>query len=565
MTQEEDKNLVLRHYKQAQDFRRPYETKWTRWYKMYRSYTEAKEKGRANLFVPESLANVERAVARDMRAIWSANPIVTCSPFGPEDETPAHNQEMLLNWEIEQINLYGKMLLWLRDARIYGTAPAKLLWSSKSVNLTAIQEETDEEGNPTYRRVSQPTIRYEGPNLQAVDIFKVYINPLATASEEWDWNLGWVIHQEYRTYDQLKEMDIYKNLSQLKKRTGSVSSEDWRLERLQATGMTTAQADEKEPLFKILEHWEEDRLITLADDEITIFNDDNEFGFIPFVVARPHPIGTEFYGIGEIEKFESLQFELNDIRNQRMDNVNQLINLKIGVNSTMEVDEEALMDTETSIVRVGGDPSQAIRELKFADVTRSGYNEEKIIREDIDHATGQYDPIKGQPSGSRETATEILSLQEAGNVRIDMSLSLLRQQSIKPLFEYMAEMNRRFLNTTQKIRLFGQEVEIGPLDLMGNYDVVVMGAGAAGLSHPAQVQLLTQIVNQFGRFGILNIPEITKEIASIMGIKNVDRFITQPQPATASGGGAPELGAQGAATPSIEQLYGAGGPAEGAR
>ena len=89
-------------------------------------------------------------------------------------------------------------------------------------------------------------------------------------------------------------------------------------------GATEYTAEELEKAVELLEYWEDDRVVTIANRAVIIREAKNPFyhGKKPFVHIINNVVPHEFYGLGEVEPLERLQHELNAKRNQRLDAVN---------------------------------------------------------------------------------------------------------------------------------------------------------------------------------------------------------------------------------------------------
>jgi hypothetical protein len=119
-------------------------------------------------------------------------------------------------------------------------------------------------------------------------------------------------------------------------------------------------------------------------------------------MARYIPVQHELYGIGIPEVSESLQEELNAVRNQRMDNVNLIINRMFIANKYADIDFDQLVSYPGNIILTND--VTAVQPLDTRDITKSAYMEEEIIKRDIDNAARNARHLRRSPSSSGRTS-----------------------------------------------------------------------------------------------------------------------------------------------------------------
>ena len=130
--------------------------------------------------------------------------------------------------------------------------------------------------------------------------------------------------------------------------------------------------------MEILEYWEDERVITVADGRVVIRDDKNPYSCgKPFIHIVDQVVPHEFYGIGEIEQIESLQYELNDWRNHRMDGKTLTLNPMWWVPPGVDLDD---FIAEPGALFTGPQPPQPI---DVRGDKRSDYREEEVIKGDI--------------------------------------------------------------------------------------------------------------------------------------------------------------------------------------
>jgi hypothetical protein len=465
-------------------WRTPYTTKWDRFYKLYRSVLDKiNYPWQSNIFVPMSFSTVETVVPR----LVSNRPQIDILPRKPEDAIYADVMNKLIDYQWDKMGMNVLLPEAVKEMCIYGTTILKVYWDIQKDEV--IQKEVVDENMPELGTVNVPkkdTIIYNGPCVEVVDLYDFFIDPEAITIKDADW----VIHRTLRTKDYIHEMaktGKYKNVQLLEDLAVSPSFDDQKQGRRVSRGDSIPETTTEDKMIELLEYWEDDRVVTVANQSIVIRDEKNPYrhGWKPFVYCVDQKVPHEFYGIGEIEPIESLQYELNDRRNQRMDNVTLILNRMWKVVNGMGVDEDELISGAGRVVHM--DNMNAVDVFPMQDVTSSSYNEETTIKSDIQQTTGVTDFTKGMASDAlaNDTATGISLLQEASNARFRLKVQNIEDMLIKGIGEMMVLMNEQFIEDDQTLAIQSENegmqfVTIKSSDVRGGLDVAV----AAGSTVP---------------------------------------------------------------------------------
>lgn len=115
----------------------------------------------------------------------------------------------------------------------------------------------------------------------------------------------------------------------------------------------------------------------------------------------------EPYGKGVIELILDEQDEINEIRNQRVDNVNLIMNKMIAVFDKAIVNRKDLNSQPGGIIRIKDQISDDIRKvltpLEFPDVSKSAYQETMEIERQIQERTGANRVTMGSSGGVKDS------------------------------------------------------------------------------------------------------------------------------------------------------------------
>lgn len=451
-------DLISKRFNAARSNQLSWFEKFNRWYALYRSTQLRKNyEGRSNLFIPASFWTVESYVPKITRALRK----VIAVPQEQQDEANAKAVSALLDYQQEELGWYDFFKQWVRTAGIYGMAPAKVYWEYKKGE-------------------------YDKPCIKLVDKNDFFYDPNADSPDEW----RWVIHRTQRHIEELKNDKKYTNVDKIMPRNaGPFDTEGYKGQRKAILSVTQKPVDSTSKLVDVYEFWgfigkegedEKNMLITIANKNTVIREEENPFkdilpgNALPFVPLYDLDVPFEIEGIGEIEPIEKLQEELNDTRNQRMDNVTLILNRMWEVIRSANVSEEDFI-SQPGKVFMSNIPN-GIREITTPDVTRSAYEEERLIKEDIQQTSVGSSSVDVAAAAKGETATGILATQDAGDTRTESKVLNMRI-AVKKLWRMILALDQAFLDKDFVVRIKGQAgvgfQNMKPADIKGNFDVDV--------------------------------------------------------------------------------------------
>ena len=523
---------VITDFEAARMTRIPHEERWLRWYKLYRSYTEKKDTG-ANLFIPYTFSIVETVMPRLITTIFASRPYIGVLPVNQASVETAKMHELLLDYQLTQrINTIEVASLWIKEALMYGTSFLKTMWRYESRWMKHNTSKMNLFGVSVGNKVEEiETVIYDDPDVVHVDLWDIFVDPEATTIDDAEY----VIHRVYRTKEYLKKQaaaGLYSNLEGIESSYTSSESELSADDRLDAVGLSrTKKQDDR---IELLEYWTDDRVIVVANRSQIIRNEENPYWHCkkPFIRIVDHPVPHELYGIGEIEPIEYLQYELNDTRNQRMDNVNLIINRMWKVLSSSELNPEHLISRPGGVIQVND--MNEIEPLPVEDVTASAYAEEAEIKRDIDRTMGVYEYARGETTDRRETATTASILSNAANERFKMKVQLMEDMGLRRLGLMLIQLNQQYIDHERVIRIVGDDgvhfQKLSPEDIAGEFDVMPIGSTVEPIVN--KDIRLSQLLNLYSN--IKDSPYIDqaaflKRILEVADIKDTERIIIQQQ------------------------------------
>ena len=497
--------LVNTRFNVSEKYTQSFFTRFQGYYQLYRSYLDSgRLPWRSNLFIPKTFEIIETVAPR----IAQAQRTFKTLPVEGMDVLNAEAYTDLLKFQFAKTNMEDVIEEWVKETLIYGTGIVKVSWGQNDM-----------------------------PNPEVVDIYDFFPDPKARYMEE----AKYVIHRVERDISDLEANPNYDKvaLKRLKEGTGKSESNPDRQQREGLMGTTSSDTTRKR--FEVLEYWGDFEgkpyIIVVADGELLRCDPNPLATGIPFVSAVDHNVPHEFYGIGEIEPIESLQNELNDVRNQRMDNVKLNLNVMWQVLAGGVQFEDELVSRPGGIVHMTR--PDGVQPLKRSPIDQSAFTEESIIKSDAERATGANSPMSGalvSPMGGtsggvmNRTATAYQGAINQADKRFNTKVNHIKMGLIKVGRKFL-ELDQQFMTKPQVIRVIGKKGEslqqVLPEDIKSGFDLTVE---IEYLDEFQRLQQDTQIAQSMAQVPGFDLPRFMVDSLERNGRKGVERYLKPPEP-----------------------------------
>ncbi|MGD9552127.1 MAG: hypothetical protein AB7V60_03350, partial [Candidatus Caldatribacteriota bacterium] len=459
---------------------------WKKFHRMYHGILPEKNTpwvGASNLHIPITQIVVDTITSTIANSILGNSPIVTVRPYpelGVDVEEAARKLEFFLNYAIrEEIRGFRQVFTqWVRQAVLYGTAILKVVWSAETRN---IKVRDFLEGGKKLITVKT----YDAPRLCVVDLENFIIPSFARDIQD----APFVAERIFVPLQVLKQREkegFYSGIDELV--TMMYQPSEVERQGADELGVRYPQLIEGVDIY---DYWggydldgdgyEEEYHIVMAADQPKILRIEEPpyyHGKRPYVRYNFLREPNQFYGIGVGQMIQHLQEEINAIHNQRMDNVNLIINkvFKYRPNEYFE-DPDDIIFAPGSKIPVN--EMDDIMPLVTGDVPVSSYNEEQIVRDYIERLTGVTDFSLGRiPSTARRTpATLGVAVIAEGNKKLQERLILL-QESLEEVLDMVQWLYYQFIPQEKVFKAPGASVlmTITPEDLRHQYRFDITGA-----------------------------------------------------------------------------------------
>lgn len=254
------------------------------------------------------------------------------------------------------------------------------------------------------------------------------------------------------------------------------------------------------------------------------------FGFSIIEAHRSYPVGGNTLA-------EPMQSELNDIANQRMDNVKLALNKRFVVRRGAQVDTHALMRSVPGGGVMAQDPTRDVRVLEYNDVTGSSYQEQDRISNEMDELTGNFSGSSVQSNRQlNETVGGMAMLQGDASEVAEYELRVFIESWVEPVLRKMQKLEAMFETDTvimavaaENAELFQRYGEDLAVDELIDHELTVSVNVGMGNTNPMmrlqQFQGTLTFASTIPEVAQrLNAEEIGKEIFSLAGFNDTERF-----------------------------------------
>lgn len=461
--------LVTDRFERARSFRVTNQDDiWKRSYNNWRGILDQSiYPWRSKLFIPWSFTVIETIIpkvfARDPK--WRA---ISRNPdFDPEASRVVQD---LLTYQWDRLGMRLKMYDYIKDSLMYSKGMAKVTWNFQTKTKKFMEPQVDEDDKITFKETVRSDVEYDDPVVEIVDPFDLYIDPDAT-SAGYGGDAKYLIHRKTVPLETLKENPNYKNTDKIK--GGSYA--DQYMDKISRYNNSTPQKDKHSNLVEVLEYWEQDRLVVIANRGVILRDTPNPYNHkqIPFVELDDYRDPHRLYGQSELSVIDPLQREINSIRNQRRDYDN------LALNPVIQMVPGTLRNPNSAVMSPGSvwmvSDLNSIGTFQLPLLQGAATDIEEITARDIKMSVAIDEIGIGllPENPQRRSATEVVTAQSMAGKRFAIKIALL-EEAVKKLGQLVFDLNQQFLDQERMIQIIGERgaqewVKLGPADVRGQY------------------------------------------------------------------------------------------------
>lgn len=461
--------LVTDRFERARSYRVTSQDEiWRRSYNNWRGIMDTSiYPWRSKLFVPWTFTVIEAIIpkvfARDPK--WRA---ISRNPDFPEGG-PQVVQD-LLTYQWNRMGMRIKMYDYIKDSLMFSKGFAKVSWNFKTRTKTFMEPIVGKDDKITFERQTKSEIEADDPKVEIIDPYDIYIDPDATSSG-FGGDGTYLIHRKTVPIKEVKDNPNYKNVDKINEE----SYADQYMDKLARYNDNIPQKDKHKELVEILEYWERDRLIVIANRSVVLRDSPNPYHHkeIPFVELDDYRDPHRLYGQSEASVIDPLQREINAIRNQRRDYDN------IALNPVILMVPGTLRNPNSAVMAPGNvwpvSDLNSIAPFAMPQLQGSSTQIEERTAQDIQRTVAIDEIGIGLLPGNsqRRSATEVVTSQTVAGKRFAVKIALL-EDAVKKIGQLVFALNQQFLDQERMIQIVGERgatewVQLSPEDIRGEY------------------------------------------------------------------------------------------------
>lgn len=503
-------------------------------------------KSRSRLFRPKTRATIRKNEAAAAEAFFSTNDVVSIKPENDGDEVQKASAEVMS--ELLQYRL-TKSIPWFltlvgayQDAQTVGVVVSYQYWEFNQ------QKNID---RPCIRLVPVENIRFDpgaswtdpmGTSPYIIEMIPMYVKDVKQRMKAMDSKTG---EAKWKTLD---ESTI---LTAIKQYGDTI--------RLQREGQRTDSKDQAQANNNFSIVWVHKNIIEVDGADMMFYTLGSEQ-----LLSEPVPLqqayfhGKRPYVMGSciIETHKNypsslprigkdIQAEINQIANQRIDNVSIAMNKRYFAKRNKQVDIRSLTRNVPGSVTLMQDTDD-VKMIEFPDVTASAYKEQEVLNLDFDDITGAFSGSSVQSNRKlNETVGGMDMLNAGANQVSGYQLRTFIETWVEPVLRQIVLLEQYYETDETLIGLCGEKarlfqkfgVDAVTDDMLMNEFTLNVNVGMGAPNPKEQVAQFTMGMTTLRdmladgsliKMG-LNVQEVIKELFGKLGYKDGGRFFDMDQ------------------------------------
>lgn len=468
--------------------------------------------GLANIFVPEILRAVETVVGKMYQVIVSSPNWFEYTGRDENDEGPALALTQLTRYQMDENAFKARLMDSLRQMVISGLTVRKILWDFQEVTRRRTGMQSDQIPDAVTGEISQaPKLVQENEvetikdhwTFEPVDLLSFHISDVSTPyndiqkaewiAEQYIVDKSWLDSRcKKGWFSRAMKAELEQAIA-----ASQSDSQNLRDSRLKSSGFNRPDLKGK---IEIIERWgllkasllhspeeiaemgiEPDDLVEgviyIANRVAILKLEANPFwhGQKPYVSCPYIPKENEFAGMGVAQIGEKLQEELNDTRNQTMDNKTLILMCMWLKHRASGIKNQDLRIRPMGVIATND--MKGLEALRPPVLTGIGVNIEGVIKNDLRESVGAASNLQGIAQSGVDSATESSIINRESLGRLMLTSELYGELVLKPTLVFSEFLNYQFYDHVKVIRIIGAQGvkfrKLSPEEIAGYKNVVI--------------------------------------------------------------------------------------------
>lgn len=241
---------------------------------------------------------------------------------------------------------------------------------------------------------------------------------------------------------------------------------------------------------------------------------------------------------------KGLQDDVNELKNQRFDNVRFVLNKRWFAKRGKNVDLASLVRNTPGGITLLDDPEGDVREITWPDVTASAYQEEDRNTQSFDDLIGNFSSSSIQMARSaREPARAMTLLQAPANVLTEYLLKTYAVTFVQPVLRQIVLLEQHYETDEVILAIAGQKAKVFQKfgidrvtdDMLDRELTTNVNVGMGATDPVTKLQKFIMACQSFVNIAAkpppgVNLEEVWKEICALSGYQDGERFTTGQNP-----------------------------------
>ena len=241
---------------------------------------------------------------------------------------------------------------------------------------------------------------------------------------------------------------------------------------------------------------------------------------------------------------KGLQDDVNELKNQRFDNVRFVLNKRWFAKRGKNVDLASLVRNTPGGITLLDDPEGDVREITWPDVTASAYQEEDRNTQSFDDLIGNFSSSSIQMARSaREPARAMTLLQAPANILTEYLLKTYAVTFVQPVLRQLVMLEQHYETEETILAIAGQKAQAFQKfgidrvtdDMLDRELTVNINVGMGATDPVTKLQKFILAMQSFAQIAVkpppgVNLEEVLKEICALSGYQDGQRFTMGQNP-----------------------------------
>lgn len=530
---------------------------------------------RSKLYRPKTRSVIRKIEAAACAAFFSNVEVIDAHAVNDADKKQVASAAVikgLIQYRLtKSIPWFQVLIGGVQDAATMGAVCSYQYWNYKKVKTSRTEDVMDEvsgqpmlgdDGKPLRHTYTKEKIVRDEPCVELVPLENLRIDPAA------DWldpiqSSPYVIRlvpmyvsdvkQMMRTTDDKTGLPKWKKASDAVIRSASTRGLDsTRMARQNRQADPNTEAKVEVADFDMV--WVHQNFIRKNGEEWVYWTLGTEF-----LLTTPEPLEEVYHhnerpfvmGCAVLETHKTYptsmpglvdgpQKEINEIVNQRLDNVKLVLNKHFVVKRGAQVDLRSLVRNVPGGVTMATDPEKDVREMSFNDVTGSSFQEQDRLNMDFDAIAGDFNPAQ-MPHGRKgaDTVRGMQMLSSSSNQQSEYLLRTITVTWIERVLRQLVKLEQAYetdevvlaiaADKAQLLQRYGMDKVTD--DLLNQELTITVNVGMGATDPNLKLQKLhqgIQMVSETMANPVLPATmksELVKETFSLLGYPDAKRFM----------------------------------------